>query len=90
LSASPPACRPSRCWPPSPSARRTRLLPPRLRERLAAEGIHAPEPASLRDAPALLLGVNETWNRTTGTRLAAAFAKAGSASNVPGGTGPAA
>jgi threonine aldolase len=62
----------------------------RLRERLAAEGIHAPDPASLGDAPALLLGVNETWNRTTGARLAAAFARAGSASSVPGGTGPAA
>jgi threonine aldolase len=60
----------------------------RLRERLAAEGIHAPEPASLGDAPALLLGVNETWNRTTGARLAEAFARAGSASRVHGGAGP--
>jgi threonine aldolase len=45
----------------------------RLRERLAAGRIHAPEPIVQENQPALLLGVNETWNRTTGSRLAEAF-----------------
>ena len=48
----------------------------RLRERLAADGIHAPEPIAQEAAPALLLGVNESWNRTTGAALAEAFQRA--------------
>jgi threonine aldolase len=49
---------------------------PRVRERLAAEAIRAPEPAPAAPEPTLLLGVNETWNRTTGAALAAAFQRA--------------
>jgi threonine aldolase len=45
----------------------------RLRMRLAADRIHAPEPIAQENQPALLLGVNESWNRTTGTALAEAF-----------------
>jgi len=52
------------------------LDPARLRTRLAAEGIHAPEPVVQADEPALLLGVNESWNRTTGAALAEAFHRA--------------
>jgi threonine aldolase len=48
----------------------------RLRERLAADGMHAPEPIVQAAAPALLLGVNESWNRTTGAALAEAFQRA--------------
>ena len=48
----------------------------RLRERLAADRIHAPEPLVLENQPALLLGVNESWNRTTGRALAEAFQRA--------------
>ena len=45
----------------------------RLREHLGAERVLAPEPVVHGNEPALLLGVNETWNRTTGARLAEAF-----------------
>jgi threonine aldolase len=45
----------------------------RLRERLAAEHVLAPEPVLHGNEPALLLGVNETWSRTTGAKLAEAF-----------------
>jgi threonine aldolase len=48
----------------------------RVRQRLAAEGIHAPEPIVQANEPALLLGVNESWNRTTGAALAGAFQRA--------------
>jgi len=48
----------------------------RLRARLAAEGIHAPEPIVHETAPALLLGVNESWTRMTGAALAEAFHRA--------------
>ena len=48
----------------------------RLRERLVADRIHAPEPIAHEAAPALPLGVNESWNRTTGTALAEAFQRA--------------
>jgi hypothetical protein len=48
----------------------------RLRERLATEGIRVPEPVADAPEPTLLLGVNETWNRTTGARLAEAFHRA--------------
>jgi threonine aldolase len=48
----------------------------RLRERLAKEGIRAPEPVADANEPTLLLGVNETWNRTTGGRLAESFHRA--------------
>jgi threonine aldolase len=48
----------------------------RLRGRLAADGMHAPEPIAQGNEPALLLGVNETWNRTTGAALAEAFQRA--------------
>jgi len=48
----------------------------RLRARLAAGRIHAPEPIVHENAPALLLGVNESWNRTTGAALAEAFQRA--------------
>jgi threonine aldolase len=48
----------------------------RLRTRLAADRIHAPEPIVHENAPALLLGVNESWNRTTGAALAEAFTRA--------------
>ena len=48
----------------------------RLRERLAANRIHAPEPIVHRNEPALVLGVNETWNRATGAGLAEAFNRA--------------
>jgi threonine aldolase len=48
----------------------------RLRERLAAERIMLPEPLPSTGEPTLLLGVNETWNRTTGADLAEAFARA--------------
>jgi len=48
----------------------------RLRTRLAADRIHAPEPIAHENAPALLLGVNESWNRTTGEALAEAFTRA--------------
>jgi len=51
----------------------------RLRERLAADLIHAPEPVTQEAEPALLLGVNESWTRTTGTALAEAFGRAGGA-----------
>jgi threonine aldolase len=51
----------------------------RLRERLAAEGIHVPEPWAQAPETTLLLGVNETWNRTTGSRLAEAFRRASQA-----------
>jgi threonine aldolase len=47
-----------------------------VRARLAAERIHAPEPVVHDDAPALLLGVNESWNLTTGAALAEAFHRA--------------
>jgi threonine aldolase len=45
----------------------------RLRERLATEGIRVPDPVADLAEPTLALGVNETWNRTTGARLAQAF-----------------
>ena len=45
----------------------------RLRERLAAGRIHAPEPIVRENEPAFLLGVNESWTRTTGAALAEAF-----------------
>jgi threonine aldolase len=48
----------------------------RVRQRLAADRIHAPEPIANGNAPALLLGVNESWNRTTGAALAEAFQRA--------------
>lgn len=48
----------------------------RARQRLAADGIHAPEPAVQANEPALLLGVNESWTRTTGAALAEAFQRA--------------
>ena len=48
----------------------------RVRQRLAADGIHAPEPIVQANEPALLLGVNESWNRTTGAALAEAFQRA--------------
>lgn len=48
----------------------------RLRGRLEAERIHAPEPIEQGNAPALLLGLNETWNRTSGAALAEAFQRA--------------
>jgi len=47
-----------------------------VRARLAAERIHALEPVVHETAPALLLGVNESWNRTTGAALAGAFQRA--------------
>lgn len=48
----------------------------RLRERLARERIRIPDPVAGASEPSLLLGVNETWNRTTGARLAEAFRRA--------------
>jgi threonine aldolase len=48
----------------------------RVRQRLAADGIQAPGPIAHANAPALLLGVNESWNRTTGASLAEAFHRA--------------
>jgi threonine aldolase len=48
----------------------------RLRERLGVDRIVLPEPLGSTSEPTLLLGVNETWNRTTGARLADAFARA--------------
>ncbi len=48
----------------------------RVRQRLAADGIHATEPIVHANEPALLLGVNESWNRTTGASLAEAFHRA--------------
>ena len=48
----------------------------RVRQRLTADGIHAPEPLVQANEPALLLGVNESWNRTTGAALAEAFQRA--------------
>jgi threonine aldolase len=48
----------------------------RVRARLAADRIAAPEPIVHENQPALLLGVNETWNRTTGARLAEAVSRA--------------
>jgi threonine aldolase len=48
----------------------------RVRQRLAPGGIHAPEPIVEANEPALLLGVNESWNRTTGASLAEAFHRA--------------
>lgn len=48
----------------------------RLRERLATENIRVPEPVADAPEPTLLLGVNESWNRTTGARLAEAFHRA--------------
>jgi threonine aldolase len=50
----------------------------RLRARLAADRIHLPEPVVVAGEPVLALGVNETWSRTTGARLAEAFARAAS------------
>ena len=47
----------------------------RLRTRLAADRIHAPEPIVQANEPALLLGVNESWSRTTGAALAEAFTR---------------
>jgi threonine aldolase len=48
----------------------------RLRARLAAGLIHAPDPIVHEGQPALLLGVNESWNRSTGAALAEAFHRA--------------
>lgn len=48
----------------------------RVRQRLAADGIQAPGPIAHANEPALLLGVNESWNRTTGASLAEAFHRA--------------
>lgn len=48
----------------------------RLRERLAQERIRIPEPVAGAPEPSLLLGVNETWNRTTGARVAESFLRA--------------
>jgi threonine aldolase len=48
----------------------------RVRQRLAADRIHAPEPITQDAEPALLLGVNESWTRTTGAALAEAFHRA--------------
>ena len=48
----------------------------RVRQRLAADRIHAPEPIVHENAPALLLGVNESWSRSTGAALAEAFQRA--------------
>lgn len=45
----------------------------RLRERLAETQIYLPGPSSMFAEPTLLLGVNETWNRTTGVKLAESF-----------------
>jgi hypothetical protein len=39
--------------------------------------------------PALLAGVNETWNRTRGPRLAEAYARAAAEPRMPAGAGPA-
>jgi threonine aldolase len=47
-----------------------------VRVGLSAERIDAPEPIVHETAPALLLGVNESWNRTTGGALAEAFHRA--------------
>jgi threonine aldolase len=47
-----------------------------LRERLAAGHIRVPEPVTSALEPTLLLDVNETWNRTTGIRLADVFHRA--------------
>jgi threonine aldolase len=47
-----------------------------LRARLAAGGIHAPAPIVQDSRPSLLLGVNESWNRSTGAALAEAFHRA--------------
>ncbi|HSP90256.1 MAG TPA: hypothetical protein VLN08_05095, partial [Vicinamibacterales bacterium] len=51
----------------------------RLREQLAADRIHAPEPITQEGQAALRLGVNESWTRTTGAALAEAFGRAGGA-----------
>jgi hypothetical protein len=48
----------------------------RVRQRLAADRIYAPEPIVQADEPALLLGVNESWSRSTGAALAQAFQRA--------------
>jgi threonine aldolase len=48
----------------------------RLAARLAADRIILPAPLPSTLEPTLLLGVNETWNRTTGASLADAFARA--------------
>ena len=48
----------------------------RVRQRLTADGIHAPEPLVQANEPALLLGVNESWNRTTGAALSETFQRA--------------
>jgi threonine aldolase len=48
----------------------------RLMARLAAGLIHAPDPIVHEGQPALLLGVNESWNRSTGAALAEAFHRA--------------
>jgi threonine aldolase len=48
----------------------------RLAQRLAADRIILPEPLPSTAEPTLLLGVNETWNRTSGASLADAFARA--------------
>jgi threonine aldolase len=48
----------------------------RVRQRLAADRIHAPEPIVQDAEPVLLLGVNESWSRSTGAALAGAFQRA--------------
>jgi len=48
----------------------------RLRTRLAVDRITTAEPIVHESTPALVLGVNESWNRTTGAALAAAFQRA--------------
>jgi threonine aldolase len=48
----------------------------RVRARLAADRIIASEPMVHENEPALLVGVNETWNRATAARLAEAFQRA--------------
>ena len=45
----------------------------RLATRLAARGVELPHPAP---DGAMMFGVNESWNRTTGPQLAAAFVQA--------------
>jgi threonine aldolase len=49
-----------------------------LRMRLLTDGIHAPEASALATEPTMVLGVNESWNRTTGAALAEAFHRAAS------------
>jgi threonine aldolase len=48
----------------------------RVRQRLTPDAIHAPEPIVHANEPALLLGLNESWTRTTGAALAGAFHRA--------------